>query len=153
MTLGIIDSAISLGGILSATVCVGLAQRRQLGGVTIIALVFLAASLVVFVSSRSVALAAITYSVIGTFAGIFKVLSKSIVYRLVDVAFAGRTMTAISMASLVISIAVSFLVGHVGERSLPGAYFMLAGFMLVPACLIALAQRKVAASVDVPGSL
>ncbi|MFL5346951.1 MAG: MFS transporter [Hyalangium sp.] len=151
MTLGFIDAAVSTGGILSAMICVGLAQRRQLGGVTMIALALLAGSLVLFVSSRSVPLAIVTYTAVGTFAGMFKVLSKSIVYRHVEAAFVGRAMTTISMASLIISIGVSLLVGFVGERSLSGAYFLLAGFLFVPAGLIALAQRKVAATADASG--
>jgi MFS family permease len=153
MTLGFIDAAVGTGGILSATLCVGLARSRRLGGVTMGALVLLAASLALFVSARSVALAVVTYTAVGTFAGVFKVLSKSIVYRHVEEAFVGRTMTAISMASLIISIGVSLLVGHVGERSLSGAYFMLAGILSVPVCLIALSQRKVATAADAHGAL
>lgn len=153
MTLGIIDAAIGLGGILSATVCVGLAQRPQLGGMTLAALVLLMGSLTAFVSSRSTVLAVLTYTAVGTFAGMFKVLSKSIVYRNVEAAFVGRTMTSISMVSLIISIPISLLIGHVGERSIPGAYFMLIGFMLAPITLVALSQRKVLAPARAPGAL
>jgi MFS transporter, DHA3 family, macrolide efflux protein len=142
MTLGIIDAAIGLGGILSATVCVGLAQRHQLGGMTLTALVLLMISLTAFVSSRSTVLATVTYTAVGTFLGVFKVLSKSIVYRNVETAFVGRTMTFISMVSLIISIPVALLIGHVAERSIPGAYFMLIGFMLAPIILVTLSQRR-----------
>ncbi len=152
MTLGIIDAAIGLGGILSATVCVGLAQRRQLGGTTIAALVLLMVSVTAFVSSRSTVLAVLTYTAVGTFVGMFKVLSKSIVYRNVEAAFVGRTMTSISMVSLIISIPLSLLIGHVGERSILGAYFMLIGFTLAPITLIALFQRKVLTPAGVPES-
>jgi MFS transporter, DHA3 family, macrolide efflux protein len=153
MTLGIIDAAIGLGGILSATVCVGLAQRQQLGGTTLAALVLLMISLTAFVSSRSTVLAVVTYTAVGTFVGMFKVLSKSIVYRNVETAFVGRTMTSISMISLIISIPVALLIGHVAERSIPGAYFMLIGFTLAPITLVALSQRKVPAPAAVSESL
>jgi MFS transporter, DHA3 family, macrolide efflux protein len=153
MTLGIIDAAVGLGGILSATVCVGLAQRHQLGGMTLTALVLLMVSLTAFVSSRSTVPAVVTYTAVGTFVGVFKVLSKSIVYRNVETAFVGRTMTSISMVSLIISIPVALLIGHVAERSIPGAYFMLIGFILAPITLVALSQRKVLTPASVPESL
>lgn len=153
MTLGIIDAAVGLGGILSAAVCVVLAQRQHLGGMTLTALVLLMISLTAFVSSRSTVLAVVTYAAVGTFAGVFKVLSKSIVYRNVETAFVGRTMTSISMVSLIISIPVALLLGHVADRSIPGAYFMLIGFVLAPITLVALSQRKVLTPASVPESL
>lgn len=153
MTLGIIDAAVGLGGILSAAVCTGLAQRQQLGGMTLTALVLLMISLTAFVSSRSTVPAVVTYTAVGTFVGVFKVLSKSIVYRNVETAFVGRTMTSISMVSLIISIPVALLIGYVAERSIPGAYFMLIGFVLAPITLVALSQRKVLTPASVPESL
>jgi DHA3 family macrolide efflux protein-like MFS transporter len=152
MTLGIIDAAVGLGGILSATVCVSLAHRQKLGGMTLTALVLLMISLAAFVSSRSTVLAVVTYTAVGTFVGVFKVLSKSIVYRNVETAFVGRTMTSISMVSLIISIPVALLIGHVAERSIPDSYFMLIGFMLVPITLVAVSQRKVLTPASVPES-
>jgi len=152
MTLGIIDAAISLGGILSATVCVGLAQRQQLGGMTLAALVLLMVSITAFVASRSTVPAVLTYTAVGTFVGMFKVLSKSVVYRNVEAVFVGRTMASISMVSLIVSIPLSLLIGYVGERSIPGAYVMLIGFMLAPITLIALSQRKVLTPAGAPES-
>ena len=153
MTLGIIDAAVGLGGILSATVCVVLAQRQKLGSTTLMALVLLMISLTAFVSSRSTVLAVVTYTAVGTFVGIFKVLSKSIVYRNVETAYVGRTMTSISMVSLIISIPVALLIGRVAEHSIPDAYFMLIGFLLAPITLVAVSQRKALTPASVPESL
>lgn len=153
MTLGIIDAAVGFGGILSAAACAALAQRRELGSWTLTALVLLMLSLAAFVSTRSMIPAVLAYAAVGTFVGMFKVLSKSIVYRSVESAYVGRTMTSISMVSLIISIPVALLIGYAGERSIPGAYFMLIAFVLAPMGFVALSQRKVVLQASVSESL
>jgi MFS transporter, DHA3 family, macrolide efflux protein len=143
MSLGIIDAAIGFGGIVSAAVCATLAQQRQLRSWTLAALGLLMLSLGAFVSSRSMIPAVISYAAVGTFVGTFKVLSKSIVYRNVEAAYVGRTMTSISMVSLIIAIAVALLIGHVGQGSIPGAYYLLISFVLAPVAFVTLSQREV----------
>lgn len=142
LTLGLIDAAIGLGGIVSAIATMALAQRARLGSALVVSLVLLAGSLLWFLASGAVTHAMLAYGAVGTFLGMFKVLSKSLIYSHVDSEFTGRTMTAISMVSLLLAIGISFVIGQVGEHSLEHAYLLLIGLLAIPTLAILLAMPR-----------
>jgi MFS transporter, DHA3 family, macrolide efflux protein len=143
LTLGVIDSAAGIGSLISAAICIILANSKRLPGLLLGSILFTALSTYLFSASPNTLWAFFYYLLLGLFVGNTKVLSKSLVFTYVHPDYVGRTMTAISMLSLLLAIVSCWAVSYIGEIDLKLAYYALAGTLVFPLICTWLGKRRV----------
>ncbi|MGH8000290.1 MAG: hypothetical protein ACREPR_12880, partial [Brasilonema sp.] len=141
LTLGIVDSAIGLGSLISVSFCV-LTPFKKVPLLLVASGLILIVLTVIFPMSNNYLIAFANYALIGIFMGNIKVMSKSLVYEYIETFYVGRTMTAISMLGLILAIIYSMFIGLIGEENISFAYYALATTLLIPIIFTILGHRK-----------
>lgn len=132
LTMGIIDSAAGIGSLISAIFCMSLVLKKNLSIYIIFSILLGCGSLLFFSHSNNLFTAFVFYGLVGFFVGNVKVMTRTQIYMQVEDAFIGRTMTTISMISLLLSLGASYLFAFLGEHNLIEAYGVITLFMIIP---------------------
>jgi|GEM_PF-2803180 DHA3 family macrolide efflux protein-like MFS transporter len=151
LTLGWIESMAGLGSLVAAVLS-GWVTGDRWGRTTLFAAqLLLAAAVAALPLSRSVGEAALLYTGIGIFTGYWKILSKTLLLTAIDVAFAGRIMTAVSFCGLVAGVVAALAAGWLGSFELSLGYTV--GVVLALGCAASMATGFVRAApvADLPG--
>lgn len=135
VTLGLVESGAGIGSLVSAGVCLLLSKRKSIPVYLIASTVLLMISTYLFSRSAHYMSAFGLYIAIGLFIGNVKILSKTLVYQVVEKELVGRTMTTISMISLGSATAFSFLIGSLGENDIAQAYLVVVAVLIAPILL------------------
>lgn len=132
LTLGWIESMAGLGSLLAALLSGLITSDRFNRAALIITELLLAATIMALPFARSLIFAAFLYIGIGVFTGTWKILSKSLLLRSMDVSFSGRIMTAVSFFGLIVGVATALISGWLGTLHLSLGYGV--GFIIALSC-------------------
>jgi predicted MFS family arabinose efflux permease len=132
LTLGWIESMAGLGSLLAALLSGLVTSDRFNRAALIITELLLAVTIMALPFARSLIFAAFLYIGIGVFTGYWKILSKSLLLRSMDVSFSGRIMTAVSFFGLIVGVATALISGWLGTLHLSLGYGV--GFVIALSC-------------------
>lgn len=140
-TVGLIDSAAGIGSLVSAFLCIWSAKHKNEYLVLFVSILFLGCTTILFSYANGIMLAFFIYLLIGILVGNFKVLIKTMIIERAEEAYIGRTMSSISMLSLLLAILFSIFIGYAGERSITLGYWLIGISLIFPVTFVVLGKK------------
>jgi len=133
LELGTLESLWGVGTLLSGILCAHLAGRLYPRPF------YIASLLCLIVLTSFIGEATFTIGILAAvafFYGNMKILSRSVLFEVVESQYIGRVMTSISMVSLGLSILCSWLFGYLAQGNIDTAYLVLGAAVLLPAIAV-----------------
>lgn len=140
-SLGFIDSGAGIGSFISAAFVVFISSKYKF--LLQASIILLSLSLIFFSLTSEIWSSFMMYVLVGFFIGVFRILSRTLLYEMVEEKFIGRVMTAITFQSLTLSIIVSLVISYIAERSILFSYIVTAGFISITIIFVALSHKQV----------